>query len=84
MKNYIFYLTVILVIISCSDQVDKPKENTSDESPSIESLKDTMDYILNNPDLINKFSENGRILTTKKYNWLQTASDLENLYSKLI
>jgi antitoxin component YwqK of YwqJK toxin-antitoxin module len=42
MKNYIFYLTVILVIISCSDQVDKPKENTSDESPSIESLKDTI------------------------------------------
>ena len=51
---------------------------------NLESLKDTMDYILNNPDLINKFSENGRILTTKKYNWLQTASDLENLYSKLI
>ena len=51
---------------------------------NLESLKDAMDYILNNPDLINKFSENGRILTTKKYNWLQTASDLENLYSKLI
>jgi len=51
---------------------------------NLESLKDAMDYILNNPDLIEKFSENGRVLTTKKYNWLQTASDLENLYSSLI
>ena len=51
---------------------------------TLESLRDTIDYILNNPDLITKFSENGRILTTKKYNWLQTASDLENLYSSLI
>ena len=51
---------------------------------TLESLRDTMDYILNNPDLINKFSENGLILTTKKYNWSQTASDLQNLYSRLI
>ena len=51
---------------------------------TLESLRDAMDYILNNPDLINKFSENGRVLTTKKYNWLQTASDLQNLYSRLI
>jgi glycosyltransferase involved in cell wall biosynthesis len=50
---------------------------------NLESLRDAMDYILSNPDLIKKFSENGRVLTTKKYNWLQTASDLENLYSSL-
>jgi glycosyltransferase involved in cell wall biosynthesis len=51
---------------------------------NLESLRDAMDYILSNPNLINKFSENGRVLTTKKYNWLQTASDLQNLYSSLI
>ncbi len=51
---------------------------------NLESLKDAIDHILNNPDLINKFSENGRILTPKKYNWLQTTHDLENLYLKLI
>ena len=51
---------------------------------NLKSLRDAIDQILDNPELINKFSENGRILTTKKYNWLQTASDLENLYSKLI
>ncbi len=51
---------------------------------NLESLRDAMDHILNNPDLINKFSENGRVLTSKKYDWSQTASDLQNLYSSLI
>ena len=51
---------------------------------NLESLRDAMDYILNNPELINKFSENGRMLTSKKYNWPQTASDLQNLYSSLV
>ena len=51
---------------------------------NLKSLRDAIDQILDNPELINKFSENGRILTTKKYNWIQTARDLENLYSKLI
>ncbi len=51
---------------------------------NLESLRDAMDHILNNPDLINKFSENGRVLTSKKYNWSQTASNLQNLYSSLV
>lgn len=49
-----------------------------------ESLRETLDYILNNPKLINQFSENGRILTSKKYDWKQTASMLEKFYTQLI
>lgn len=54
------------------------KEKNSD------SLRETMDYILNNQKLIKQFSENGHVLTSKKYNWSQTVSILQNLYSSLI
>jgi len=48
------------------------------------SLSETIDYILDNPELINKFSENGRDLVSKKYDWSQSASVLQNIYSSLI
>jgi glycosyltransferase involved in cell wall biosynthesis len=49
-----------------------------------ESLRKAIDDILNNEELIIQFSENGRVLTSKKYNWSQTASILQNLYLSLI
>ena len=48
------------------------------------SLSETIDYIFDNPELINKFSENGRDLVSKKYDWSQSASILQNIYSSLI
>lgn len=48
------------------------------------SLRETLDDLLNNPDLLNKFSENGRILISKKYDWSQSALILENHYSSLL
>jgi len=49
-----------------------------------ESLRDTLNNLLNNQDLLNKFSENGRILVSKKYDWSQSALILENHYSSLL
>jgi len=49
-----------------------------------ESLREAIDYILNNPELISKFSQNGRDLIPRKYDWSQSALILENLYSSLI
>lgn len=49
-----------------------------------ESLCETLYEILDNKELIDKFSENGRKLTTKKYNWSKSALILENHYSGLI
>lgn len=51
---------------------------------NFESLREALDYILDNPNLIEKFSKNGRTITAKKYDWEQTASMLENCYSNLI
>ena len=49
-----------------------------------ESLRETLDFILDNPKLIEQFSENGLKLTTKKFDWKQTALMLEKLYADSI
>lgn len=49
-----------------------------------ESLKDTLDFILDDTKLIEQFSENGLKLTTKKFDWKQTALKLEKIYTDSI
>jgi len=49
-----------------------------------ESLGETLDYILDNPKLIEQFTNNGLIMTPKKYDWRQTASMIEEFYSNLM
>lgn len=51
---------------------------------SSESLREAIDDILNNKELITQFSENGRVLTSKKYDWSKTVSILHDLYLSLI
>ena len=54
------------------------------DNENSEGLKETIEFFLNNPDVVVEYGKNGQRLVKEKYNWSVSERELLRLYNSLM